>query len=54
MKTPFPLDNRESFHLTTWVNEGNKFYVGAKSVNYPIEPNQKCVMAWLNIGGWVF
>jgi hypothetical protein len=35
IKTPFPLDNREMVHLTTWVNEGDKFYIGVKSCNYP-------------------
>jgi hypothetical protein len=34
IKTPFPLDNREMVHLTTWVNEGDKFYIGVKSCNY--------------------
>lgn len=45
MKTPFPLDNRETVSMTTWINEGNKFYLGVKSCNYPIEANPKYVMA---------
>jgi hypothetical protein len=40
--------------MTTWINEGNKFYLGVKSCNYPVEPNPKYVMAVMNIGGWVF
>ncbi len=54
MKIPFPLDNRESVSMTTWINEGNKYYMGVKSCNYPIEPNPKFVMAHMNIGGAIF
>lgn len=54
IKTPFPMDNRESIILTTWINEGNKVYLGSKSCNYPIELNPKFVTAQTNIAGWIF
>ncbi len=40
--------------MTTWINEGSKFYIGEKSCNYPVEPNPKFVRAHMHIGGWVF
>lgn len=54
VKTPFPLDNREMVHMVTHINEGNKFYVGVKSCNYPVQPTPKFVMAQMNIGAWIF
>lgn len=54
MKTPFPLDNREDVSLTTWINEGDKFYLGVKSCNYPFQANPNFVRATMNIGGWIF
>ena len=41
-------------HLTTWINEGDKFYIGVKSCNYPVQANPKFVMAQMNIGAWIF
>jgi hypothetical protein len=54
MKIPFPMDNREMISLATWINEGNKVYLGVKGCNFPIEPNPKFVMSHLNIGAWIF
>lgn len=54
MKTPFPLDNRQAVSLTTWINEGTKFYIGVKECNFPVELDPKCVRAHMNIGGWIF
>lgn len=40
--------------MTTWISQGNKFYLGVKACSYPIKPTPGFVMAHMNIGGCIF
>ena len=53
MKLPGPVSNRQMVVVNTYINEGDKVYVGNRSCKYPVQIDKDAVQAELLIGGFI-
>ena len=53
MKLPGPVSNRQMVVVNSYINEGDKIYVGNRSCKFPVQIDKDAVQAELLIGGFI-
>ena len=53
MKMPGPVSNRQIVAVNTFKQEGDKFFAGDRSCNFPVELDKNAELAKIYVGGFI-